>query len=195
MPGKNKIIMKKTEIKEINSSSHGPRCERKGDCCRSFPGWFGPGEVEKAAGHLTMNVDAFVRKYIIIDGVLVKGHGWVNVFAPIRLNKHGEPALPPLSRVDFFYRYFKGPCIFYKDNGCMIYPSRPIECRYYFCGQTPEKNLSHEEKARIVALLWRVAYADGRLDKYEDSLVLKISDLLHVSRGLVMRLKHDAQTS
>jgi uncharacterized tellurite resistance protein B-like protein len=54
-------------------------------------------------------------------------------------------------------------------------------------------HLDHGEKARIVALLWKIAYADGRLDKYEDSLVLKISDLLHVSRGLVMRLKHDAR--
>ena len=56
------------------------------------------------------------------------------------------------------------------------------------------EHLDHGEKARIVGLLWKIAYADGRLDKYEDSLVLKISDLLHVSRGLVMRLKHDAQT-
>lgn len=56
------------------------------------------------------------------------------------------------------------------------------------------EHLDHNEKARIVALLWRIAYADGRLDKYENSLVLKISDLLHVSRGLVMRLKHDVQT-
>jgi len=55
------------------------------------------------------------------------------------------------------------------------------------------EHLTHDEKARVVDLLWRVAYADGRLDMYEDSLVLKISDLLHVSRGLVMRLKHDAQ--
>lgn len=55
------------------------------------------------------------------------------------------------------------------------------------------EHLDHGEKARIVSLLWKIAYADGRLDKYEDSLVLKISDLLHVSRGLVMRLKHDAQ--
>ena len=54
-------------------------------------------------------------------------------------------------------------------------------------------HLNHGEKARIVNLLWQIAYADGRLDKYEDSLVLKISDLLHVSRGLVMRLKHDAK--
>jgi uncharacterized tellurite resistance protein B-like protein len=53
--------------------------------------------------------------------------------------------------------------------------------------------LTEDEKARIVSLLWRIAYADGRLDKYEDSLVLKISDLLYVSRGRVMRLKHDAE--
>ena len=55
------------------------------------------------------------------------------------------------------------------------------------------KQLDEREKARIVSLLWQVAYADGQLDKYEDSLVLKISDLLYVSRGRVMRLKHDAQ--
>ncbi len=57
------------------------------------------------------------------------------------------------------------------------------------------KNLSEDEKAEVVALLWRIAYADGRLDKYEDSLVLKISDLLYVSRGRVMQLKHDAEVS
>lgn len=53
-------------------------------------------------------------------------------------------------------------------------------------------NLEESEKSRIVAMLWQVAYADGTLDKFEDSLVLKISDLLHVSRARVMRLKHDA---
>lgn len=57
------------------------------------------------------------------------------------------------------------------------------------------EHLDEEEKARIVSLLWQIAYADGRLDKYEDSLVLKISDLLYVSRGRVMRLKHDAERS
>jgi uncharacterized tellurite resistance protein B-like protein len=58
--------------------------------------------------------------------------------------------------------------------------------------QLLNKNLSEREKEHIVSLLWQVAYADGRLDKYEDSLVLKISDLLYVSRVRVMRLKHDA---
>jgi uncharacterized tellurite resistance protein B-like protein len=55
------------------------------------------------------------------------------------------------------------------------------------------RHLDVDEEARIVGLLWQIAYADGQLDKYEDSLVLKISDLLHVSRARVMRLKHDAK--
>ena len=55
--------------------------------------------------------------------------------------------------------------------------------------------LTEDEKVQIVSLLWQIAYADGRLDKYEDSLVLKISDLLYVSRGRVMRLKHDAEAA
>jgi len=59
--------------------------------------------------------------------------------------------------------------------------------------QLLHNNLDESEKARIVGLLWQVAYADGRLDKYEDSLVRKISDLLHVSRGRSMRLKYDAE--
>ena len=59
--------------------------------------------------------------------------------------------------------------------------------------QLLHKQLDEREKARIISLLWQVAYADGQLDKYEDALVLKISDLLYVSRGRVMRLKHDAQ--
>ena len=55
------------------------------------------------------------------------------------------------------------------------------------------EHLDANEKARIVGMLWEIAYADGQLDKYEDSLVLKISDLLYVSRPRVMRLKHDAK--
>lgn len=58
--------------------------------------------------------------------------------------------------------------------------------------QLLHNNLDEEEKAAIVGMLWQVAYADAQLDKYENSLVLKISDLLYVSRARVMRLKHDA---
>lgn len=55
------------------------------------------------------------------------------------------------------------------------------------------QSLDEKEKTRIVSFLWQIAYADGQLDKFEDALVLKISDLLYVNRTRVMRLKHDAQ--
>lgn len=58
--------------------------------------------------------------------------------------------------------------------------------------QLLNRNLDDREKEHVVSLLWQIAFADGRLDKYEDSLVLKISDLLYVNRARVMRLKHDA---
>ena len=57
--------------------------------------------------------------------------------------------------------------------------------------QLLNKNLTEKEKERVVLLLWQIAYADGRLDKYEDSLVSKIAELLYVRRVRVMRLKHD----
>ena len=57
------------------------------------------------------------------------------------------------------------------------------------------RQLDDDEKARVVGMLWKIAYADGELDKYEDSLVLKISDLLYVNRGRVMQLKHETATA
>jgi len=52
-------------------------------------------------------------------------------------------------------------------------------------------NLDQDEKSGVVRLLWSIAYSDGQLDKYENSLVLKVSDLLGVSREDVKRLKHE----
>lgn len=52
-------------------------------------------------------------------------------------------------------------------------------------------NLDQDEKSGVVRLLWSIAYSDGQLDKYENSLVLKVSELLGVSREEVKRLKHE----
>ncbi len=50
--------------------------------------------------------------------------------------------------------------------------------------------LTYKEKEELVRMLWHVALADRRLDKYEDYLIGKISELLYVARGDVIRLKH-----
>ncbi|MEM7277616.1 MAG: TerB family tellurite resistance protein [Pseudomonadota bacterium] len=56
-------------------------------------------------------------------------------------------------------------------------------------------SLEPSEKSSIVDMLWQVAFADGRLDMYEDALILKLSDLLYVPRTEVMRLKSIAKKS
>ena len=62
---------------------------------------------------------------------------------------------------------------------------------YEFTSRLNEE-LSPEEKADAVEMLWRVAFADGRLDKYEEHLVRKAADLLHVPHRRFIRAKLEA---
>lgn len=41
----------------------------------------------------------------------------------------------------------------------------------------------YEEKVLLIRHLWEVAFADGRLDRYEEHLVRKIAELLYVSHN------------
>lgn len=123
-------------------------CIRRGICCKSSPGWFGPGEVEKAAAVKDMSPDDFVRSYLVVDSVEVDGEA-VHAFAPVKLDRFGKPQAEPGSVVDGTYRYFRGACIFYTGEGCGIYQARPVECRAYVCTQLPEENLSHQEIGRM----------------------------------------------
>ena len=42
---------------------------------------------------------------------------------------------------------------------------------------------SYSDKKKLMRFLWDVAYADGRIDKYEDYTIRKISDLLYVKHS------------
>jgi uncharacterized tellurite resistance protein B-like protein len=53
------------------------------------------------------------------------------------------------------------------------------------------ESLDAKQKQDVIRLLWQVAHADNRLDKYEDYLVRKVADLLYVSHGDVVRIKHE----
>ena len=49
-----------------------------------------------------------------------------------------------------------------------------------------------DEKEKLIELLWFVAFSDGALDKYEEHLVRRVADLIHVSHGTFIRTKHRA---
>ncbi len=47
----------------------------------------------------------------------------------------------------------------------------------------------YEEKMRLLKLMWEVAYADGRIDRYEDHMIRKVADLLYLSHNDFIRMK------
>lgn len=51
------------------------------------------------------------------------------------------------------------------------------------------KNFTLEEKIRVVELLWRIVYRDGKLDRHEDYLVHKISRLFNLKHSQLIKAK------
>lgn len=50
-------------------------------------------------------------------------------------------------------------------------------------------NCNNIEKYQLVVALWEVALEDGRIDKYEDHLIRKISDLIYLPHNEFIRAK------
>ena len=50
-------------------------------------------------------------------------------------------------------------------------------------------NYSYADKLSLMENMWRVAYADSSLDRYEDHLIRKVSELIYVSHSDFIRTK------
>lgn len=51
------------------------------------------------------------------------------------------------------------------------------------------EHYDQDKKVHLVELLWRVAFADAELDKYEEQMVRKICDLIYVSHKDYLQTK------
>ncbi|HEC20594.1 MAG TPA: TerB family tellurite resistance protein [Gammaproteobacteria bacterium] len=51
------------------------------------------------------------------------------------------------------------------------------------------KHFSQTQKAQVVEMLWEVAYADAEMEMYEEHLLRRLSDLLHVPHAEFIRAK------
>jgi len=91
------------------------------DCqaaCKFKPGWFLPGEAEKAAELLGMEFDEFFQKYLSVDW-------WVssdNIYVLAPSNERSTPG-------GMYASNPKGACVFYQENKCAIHAAKPYECR------------------------------------------------------------------
>lgn len=61
---------------------------------------------------------------------------------------------------------------------------------YYSFTSLLNAHYSQQQKIKLVEDLWQLAYADKRLDKYEEHLLRRLADLLHVPHQDFIRTKH-----
>lgn len=58
--------------------------------------------------------------------------------------------------------------------------------------QTLNAGLDDAGKRALIGMLWQVAYADGRIDKYEEHLLRRLADLLHLPMADYIQAKLEA---
>ena len=66
---------------------------------------------------------------------------------------------------------------------------------YYQFTSMINQHYSQEQKIFLVEQLWHIAYADNDLDKFEEHLVRKLAELLHVPHRHFMQSKHRVENS
>lgn len=57
------------------------------------------------------------------------------------------------------------------------------------------KNYNPEQKIRLIEGFWRIAFSDQELHMYEEHLIRRLADLLHVSHGDFIAAKHRIMNS
>jgi uncharacterized tellurite resistance protein B-like protein len=57
------------------------------------------------------------------------------------------------------------------------------------------RTLDEEGRLRIVEMMWEIIYADGRVSEFEDNVVWRVADLLHVSSRDRLELRRQAAAS
>ena len=60
---------------------------------------------------------------------------------------------------------------------------------YWQFARKINENYSTAEKIEIIETLWKIVYVDGKLDKYEDHLIHKLSNLLRLSHSQLIDAK------
>jgi len=66
--------------------------------------------------------------------------------------------------------------------------AREAVCLYEFTNLI-NNHYSYEEKTRVLEMMWKVALSDEELEKNEEYLVRKVSELLHISHSDFIRTK------
>jgi uncharacterized tellurite resistance protein B-like protein len=54
-------------------------------------------------------------------------------------------------------------------------------------------HFDHDKKMALMTAMWRVAFADGHLDKHEEGIIRRVEDLLHIRHSEYIKCKLTAR--
>lgn len=60
---------------------------------------------------------------------------------------------------------------------------------FYHYVEHLNSELEYDDKCRVLTMLWKVAYADGELDPFEEQLMRRMADMLYLSHSDYVRTK------
>lgn len=99
-------------------------CKQCRGACKHKPGWFAPGEAEKAAELYGMSMKQFFDKKLSVD--------WFERPSAERPDANTfvlSPSVVGGSPGAEFSANPRGRCVFYKNKQCEIHAAKPHECR------------------------------------------------------------------
>lgn len=56
-------------------------------------------------------------------------------------------------------------------------------------------NFSAGEKLELIRNMWRVAFADGEIDRYEDGVIRRVAELIYVAHSDFIRMKLEVKNA
>lgn len=56
-------------------------------------------------------------------------------------------------------------------------------------------NFSADEKLELIRNMWRVAFADGEIDRYEDGVIRRVAELIYVAHSDFIRMKLEVKNA
>lgn len=129
-------------------------CPKCVGCCTRTPGWFAPGEAEKAAKHLGMPMREFERMYLARAVWYDCDHGDIYAWTPRNNSQLQGPSPVPESSMG----NRRGRCVFLTDKDlCAIHPAKPIECALTLACKPDQKPRDGRQDREWIEQQWRKA--------------------------------------
>lgn len=57
------------------------------------------------------------------------------------------------------------------------------------------EHMNENEKFKLVEGLWRIAFADGQIDKYEEHVIRRVAELIYLDHARFTEARHMAQNA